>query len=184
MEDRRTSGGLKENGNGPIRDPKLLDPGTPTVWSRLLCSSRDSTLRLAHQVPVRDALWFLARQWQVGELSGFDGGSPINAAYLLEQSPLTAYKTWKSSAQKIAPLAPPLEVQVEGEPVILGLVGSIQLGLRFEAIVSSTMAANALAIISSFRTAFPIDAIAPKTEVSDLEAVALRAAVTGQITDG
>ena len=183
MKDSRTSGGgIKEN--GPISDPKLLDPGYPTVWSRLLCSARDSTLRLSHQLQVRDALWFLARQWQVGELSGFDGGSPVNAAYRLEQSRLTAYKTWKSGAQKIAPADPPLEVQVEREPVTLGLRGSIQLGLRFEAIVSSTMAATAQTIISSFRTAFPIDAAAPKSEVADPDAVALRAAVTGQITDG
>lgn len=163
----------------------LYSLGAPTIWSRLLCSARDGTLALGHQVQVRDPLWFLARQWAVGELKGFDGGSPVDAAYRLEQSSVTAYRSWRMpAAQAVSPSDPPLEVRVEREPVSLGLRGSIQLGLRFEGIVNETAGASAPDVIAAFQAAFPIDPAPPNSEVPDPQAIVLRAAVTGRITDG
>src|SRR5271170_2719315 len=120
-----------------------------TIWARLQLDTSDATLARAHQVQVRDALWFLARQWQVGEFAGFDGGSPIAANYQLQQAVLTAYQPNPSTAVTAPPVEaitsgdPPLEVHVESEPFALGLHGSVQLGLRFEGIVRDTLGSAA-----------------------------------------
>jgi len=135
-------------------------------------------------VQVRDPLWFLARQWQVGEFNGFDGGSPVNAAYCLQQSMMTAYKPWSASAASaLAATQVPLEVKVEAESVALGLRGSMQLGLRFEAIVMAN-SSQPQSDVSAARVAFPIDSAAPASELPDPQAIVLRAAIAGKITDG
>src|SRR5271165_789830 len=87
-----------------------------TFWTRLQLDTTDATLARAQQVQVRDPLWLLARQWQVGEFAGFDGGSPIAAYYQLQQSSLTAYQPAPSTAASTPPVEtinagdPPLEV--------------------------------------------------------------------------
>jgi hypothetical protein len=162
-----------------------------TFWSRLQLDTSDATLARAHQVQVRDPLWFLARQWQVGEFAGFDGGSPIAANYQLQQAALTAYQPDPSTAttppatEAINVTDLPLEVRVEREPFPLGLRGSIQLGLRFEAVLRDTLGAAAAApVITQYRAACPIPPTPPLTEIPDPKAQAFRQAVAGRITDG
>jgi len=165
--------------------PNSIRLDGPTIWTRLLSSSRDPSLQDGHQVAVRDPLWLLGRQLQVGELSGFNGGSPVRADYQIEQAPITAYQPWQGAAEKAAAGWPPLEVQVESEAVTLGLRGSIQLGLRFEAMVWDTLApAQAETAITEARTQFPIAANPPPGEISDPEAVVLRSALGGKVTNG
>jgi hypothetical protein len=168
-------------------DPSVFRPPwipKPTIWSRLSCSARDPSLALGHQVQVRDALWFLARQWQAGEFNGFDGGSPVNAAYNLQQSMMTAFKPWPATAATaLAAAQMPLEIKVEAESVVLGLRGSMQLGLRFEALLAA-LSTQALDDIAAARTAFPIDATPPASEVPDPSGIILRGAIAGNITDG
>jgi hypothetical protein len=52
-----------------------------TTFSRLEPQPRRDDVTVGASAPVRDALWLLARQWQVGEFSGHDGGSPIVARW-------------------------------------------------------------------------------------------------------
>lgn len=162
-----------------------------TVWARLQLDTTDAKLARSHQVQVHDALWFLARQWQVGEFLGFDGGSPIAANYQLQQSKLTAYQPNPSTAGAAPPVEaieagdPPFEVRAEREPFPLGLRGSIQLGLRFEAIVRDTLgAAAANPVIAQFRTACAVSAAIPTNEIPDPKGQAIRQAVAGRVTDG
>ncbi len=161
-----------------------------TYWARLQLDTSYRTLARAHQVQVRDPLWLLARQWQVGEFLGFDGGSPITADYQLQQTALTAYAATPSTVAS-SPIGepinvgrPPLEVRVETEFFPLGLRGSVQLGLRFEAIVRDALGGAATTLIAQFRTAFPIEPAAPPTELPDPKALAFRQAVAGRVTDG
>ena len=51
-----------------------------TIWTRLEPRCRDADLTTALQARTHDPLWFLARQWQLGEMLGDDAGSPILAA--------------------------------------------------------------------------------------------------------
>ena len=165
-----------------------------TFWSHLLLDTSDPTFKRAHQVQVHDPLWFLARQWQVGELTGFDGGSPINAVYQLQQSPLTAYQPAPSSAstppvEAIGANDPPLEVRVEREPFPLGLRGSIQLGLRFEAILRDVFTAAGQssqinAAIGDYRSSCAIPSAAPASEIPDPKSQAFRQVAAGRVTNG
>ncbi len=52
-----------------------------TTFSRLEPQPRRGDITVGAAAPVGDPLWMLARQWQVGEFSGHDGGSPIVARW-------------------------------------------------------------------------------------------------------
>ena len=46
----------------------------------------------ALQAEVRDALWMLTKQWQMGEFRGSDAGSPVFAKLLMQTTRLTKYQ--------------------------------------------------------------------------------------------
>jgi hypothetical protein len=46
-----------------------------TVWNRLEPSPRENSLTEGTAARVRDPLWMLTRQWQLGEFTGEDAGS-------------------------------------------------------------------------------------------------------------
>ena len=48
-----------------------------TTWNRLEGRPRTIELERALRAEVRDALWMLTKQWQMGEFRGSDAGSPI-----------------------------------------------------------------------------------------------------------
>ena len=48
-----------------------------TIWNRLEGRPRAEKFDRALRAEVRDALWMLTRQWQIGEFHGDDAGSPI-----------------------------------------------------------------------------------------------------------
>ena len=50
-------------------------------WTRLEGMGRSDALTPGLEARVADPLWMLARQWQVGEFTGHDGGSPIVARW-------------------------------------------------------------------------------------------------------
>ena len=56
-----------------------------TTWTRLEPLPREGSMTRSLQAQVRDPLWFLTRQWQVGEFLGDDAGSPVQATLGLEQ---------------------------------------------------------------------------------------------------
>jgi hypothetical protein len=47
-----------------------------TTWHRLEPRPRAANVRASLRAEVRDPLWFLGRQWQLGEFQGEDAGSP------------------------------------------------------------------------------------------------------------
>src|SRR2546423_71176 len=50
-----------------------------TSWVRLEPRARDADLLAGVEARLHDPLWLLARQWQLGELSGTDAGSAVFA---------------------------------------------------------------------------------------------------------
>ena len=60
---------------------------TVTVCNRLEGRPRTRTFDRALRAEVRDALWMLTRQWQVGEFRGDDAGSPLQAKLQLDTTP-------------------------------------------------------------------------------------------------
>jgi len=108
---------------------------TITLWNRLEGRPRTANFDRALKAEVRDALWMLTRQWQIGEFQGDDAGSPVFAKLHLDTTRLTKYQA--SPNQPDSPpveafeTAIPLEAKVERRPIPFVLEGQeISLDLR------------------------------------------------------
>ncbi len=135
------------------------------------------------QAQVRDPLWMLTRQWQVGEFQGEDAGSPVQAVLNVESQPLTTYQPGFDPMAAV-PLDTilPVEVHVEREPVRLSLRGTVQLGLAFESMIRA--AGLAQTIVKAFRNAYPVASPVPDAEIPDAIGQQFRTLVAKRITDG
>lgn len=157
-----------------------------TLWTRLEPHPRDGSLQRSLQGQVRDPAWFLARQWQAGELAGDDAGSPVQAVMSVQSLPLTGYSPDLAGAG-LAPYDPlvPLEPHVERVPVTLNVRGSAQLGRYAEqAIRAAVPAAEAAAVIAALRAAYPIAATVPADAPEDAAGRAMRVSLAGRVVDG
>jgi hypothetical protein len=65
---------------------------TVTTWNRLEGRPRTTSFERALQAEVRDALWMLTKQWQMGEYRGSDAGSPVFAKLQIDTTRLTKYR--------------------------------------------------------------------------------------------
>jgi hypothetical protein len=89
-----------------------------TGWNRLEPRPRSKDFSLALQANVRDPLWMLARQWQVGEFEGDDAGSLVAARLELDVAPINRYQPGPAGNPQPYDLSQiPLEALVEQEPV-------------------------------------------------------------------
>lgn len=98
-----------------------------TIWNRLEGRPRTAAFDRALRAEVRDALWFLSRQWQLGEFHGEDAGSPVLAKVHLERSTLTRFQPGEHPPEAFDGNVP-LEAQVERRPAVLGLDVRLALG--------------------------------------------------------
>lgn len=151
-----------------------------TTWSRLEARSRDPEMTRGVQAQVRDPLWMLGRQWQVGEFLGDDGGSPVGATVRTATVPIDAYRRGGEGAGESLADGPPAEVRVEAEPLALGLRGAVQLGQWFEGELRDRGGEGAIA---AFRDEYGIPA-APPDPREDGEARRFRVLATGRAVDG
>src|SRR5512145_414110 len=94
------------------RDPAI------TRWNRLEARPRTHDFDRALRAEVRDALWMLARQWQMGEFQGDDAGSPILARACIDASAIRRFQAGQGQAQTLD-LTEPLEARVEQRPLPL-----------------------------------------------------------------
>jgi hypothetical protein len=97
-----------------------------TMWNRLEGRPRKEAFERSLRAEVRDPLWMLTRQWQVGEFKGEDAGSAAKVRVQVEAARLDRFAVKAPDAQPggsewqpAVPydLATPLEVQVEREPI-------------------------------------------------------------------
>lgn len=164
---------------------------TVTVYNRLEGRPRTREFDRALKAEVRDALWMLTRQWQLGEFAGDDAGSPIQAKLAIERTELRHYRPREGAAQPIDdPL--PLEARVERRPVRLQAGGRpLALDLRL------LMGRQWLKLIADlpndysqeFLDAYPIDVPDPALaedadQVAHPEVWQAFAAVAGRRMDG
>jgi hypothetical protein len=56
-----------------------MDNGTLTQWNRLESRPRKVDFTRTMRAEIRDALWMMTRQWQLGELTAQDVGIPVTA---------------------------------------------------------------------------------------------------------
>ncbi|MFF3855724.1 hypothetical protein [Micromonospora sp. NPDC002575] len=87
-----------------------------TTWTRLEPRTRRGDLSPALEARTADPLWLLARQWQLGEFTGEDAGSPVAARVHAEVTPFTRYRPGAASGSTIGlPAHIPLEALAERE---------------------------------------------------------------------
>lgn len=97
-------------------------PYSDTVWTRLEPVSRDGEMTEGLRAELRDPMWLLTRQWQLGELDGEDAGSPVHVVADLAFDRLSRYQ----AVGEGPPATPepytggPLEATVERETVLTG----------------------------------------------------------------
>jgi hypothetical protein len=76
---------------GAVLTGKLFWP-TVVRWNRLEGRPRRNDFRRALRAEVRDPLWMLCKQWQVGEFQGDDAASPVSAVAHIETSRIDRYQ--------------------------------------------------------------------------------------------
>src|SRR6188768_439591 len=96
---------------------------------RLEPRPRDNDLRRSLAAEVRDPLWFLCRQWQMGEFEGEDTGS---LAYIKYTGSTSRIPRWVKNGTEVAlDKKAPLEPQTLREPFEPDLSLKVELGQDF-----------------------------------------------------
>lgn len=72
---------------------------TITRWNRLEARPRTPSFERALQAEIRDPLWMLTKQWQMGEFRGSDAGSPTFAKLQIDLTRLTKYQPASQATQ-------------------------------------------------------------------------------------
>jgi hypothetical protein len=110
---------------------------TITRYNRLESRPRTDNFSHALRAEVRDALWMLCKQWQMGEFVGDDAGTPVSAKLHVNGQQIAKYQPLGQPAQQFD-LATPLETTVERRPIpfqagqiALGLDLRLQMGRRW-----------------------------------------------------
>jgi hypothetical protein len=142
---------------------------TITLWNRLEGRPRTHDFHRALKAEVRDALWMLTRQWQVGEFQGDDAGSPIFAKIHMQMSRFDAYQASTHTPQPFD-YDLPLEAQVEQRPIAFERGNQpISLDIR---LLMGRQWLKLLAAIGDFKsefcTLYPVDTPDP-TQKDDAE---------------
>jgi hypothetical protein len=90
----------------------------PTVglWNRLEGRPRTTDFDRALRAEVRDPLWMLTRQWQLGEFRGADAGSPVTATYSVATATPSRFRP-AGGATGPLPTDRPLETMAERRAV-------------------------------------------------------------------
>jgi hypothetical protein len=90
-------------------------------YNRLEGSPRTTDFTGSLRAEVRDPLWLLTRQWQLGEFQGEDAASPVTAriAYQHHRTGLASLRD--ADGFRFDPSTMPLETRVEREPIPLTL---------------------------------------------------------------
>jgi hypothetical protein len=134
--------------------------------SRLEARPRDNDLRRSLAAEIRDPLWFLSRQWQMGEFEGEDTGSLAYIQYSGSTSPIPR---WVKQGNEVA-LDPgaPLEQQTLSEPFAPDLGMQVELSHDFSDLLRK--AVNDEDKVTSVLTAFgALDAYQIKPLTDDVE---------------
>lgn len=127
---------------------------TVTVWNRLEGRARAQDFTRSLKAEVRDALWLISRQWQMGEFIGDDAASPVLAKAHITTTTLNKYQAGRDPAEPLEEDIP-LETKVENQKIPFTQAGlAISLDLRL------LMGRQWLKLIATFDPALKDDYIA------------------------
>ncbi|KIF04849.1 hypothetical protein PL81_16405, partial [Streptomyces sp. RSD-27] len=125
---------------------------TVGVWNRLEGRPRTKDFDRALRVEVRDPLWMLTRQWQLGEFRGADGGSPVTATYSVAAAAPARFAPEGGAVEEL-PADRPLEGVAERRALpfafgteALSLDWRLAIGRRWLKLVAASQWVNAVSL--------------------------------------
>ncbi|WP_439377584.1 hypothetical protein [Amycolatopsis lexingtonensis] len=167
---------------------------TVGVWNRIEGRPRTTDFARALRAEVRDPLWLLARQWQLGEFRATDGGSPVTATYSVVASPLTRFRPDPGGTPGPLPADRPLETVVERRPLPFSFGDEpisfdlrLAFGRRWLKLVGRTSVQHRRDVLAHYVDRYPIalpDPAADVQRVAHPEVWAGLQAVAGRRMDG
>src|SRR5947208_10103257 len=101
---------------GPSLLLKLYRDPSINAYNRLEPRARTEDFARSLRAEIRDPLWMLTRQWQMGELEAEDAGSAIDTRLLTSQAQIDRVSLGGASAQPYDENIP-LETTVERETI-------------------------------------------------------------------
>lgn len=113
-------------------DKKVILP-VLTLFNRLEARPRTHDFDRALRAEVRDALWMLTKQWQMGEFKGDDAGSLVSSKMYIEKTMLTKYKPAEHPTEALDDKVP-LEAKVEQRPIPF-LAGDLEIALDLRLVI-------------------------------------------------
>src|SRR5947207_14350734 len=138
----------------PVLSGETLLP-TFTRYNRLESRPRTDNFNRALRAEIRDALWMICKQWQMGEFLADDAGTPVAAKVHIEGQQIAKYKPDDNDTQRFD-LETPLEGTVERRPIpfqagklSLALDLRLQMGRRWLKMIPPAAA-------DQFKKAYPI----------------------------
>lgn len=178
----------------PLALDRRLEP-TVGVWNRLEGRPRTTDFARALRAEVRDPLWMLTRQWQMGEFRGADAGSPVTATYSVAGAPPTRFRPPAGPVEALPTDRPlesvaerrPLQFRFGTDPVSFDL--RLTLGHRWLKLIRGRLTAGTEDFRGQYVTAYPIalpDPDDPRDgpRVAHPEVWATMQAVSGRHMDG
>lgn len=152
-----------------------------TYWNRVEPSPRAESLLPGLTAAVRDPLWFLTRQWQLGEFQGEDAASPAFVSVELRAGRLDG---WLAGDAPVQPYegAAPLESHAEREPSTADLRTAVELGQALERRLSA--AGLPASVVDAVRQTFPVRAGLDPEPARDPSVVRFLRVCAGRATDG
>ncbi len=109
-------------------------------WNRLEARPRTQDFSRVLRAEVRDALWFLSRQWQMGEFKGEDTGSSVEMRVDMETTLINKFSLKGGNAQSYDGTVP-METIVEREPIQLDFTMRQEMGRHFERLLQAKLSA-------------------------------------------
>ncbi|CAE6794478.1 hypothetical protein [Nitrospira defluvii] len=163
---------------------------TITTWNRLEGRPRRPDFARALKAEVRDAMFMLSKQWQMGEFQGDDAGSPATVKVQLATTRLQTYQAARGTTRAFDE-SMPLEARVERRPLPLTMSNNpMSLDIR---LLMGRQWLKMVKPIADYTDAFvekyPIKAPNPTAEedayiCAHQEVFQLAAAVAGRRMDG
>ena len=154
-----------------------------TYWNRVEPSPSSESLVRGLEARVRDPLWFLTRQWQLGEFRGEDAASP---AYVTFAASYSEFESWRTGDGPFTALdgTAPLEALVESEAATPDWRTAVELGQVLEHELET--AGSSAAAATAFRAAFAVPRVADLTadEARDTVLVRFLRVCGGRAIDG
>ena len=165
--------------NGDLLKALYRTPGI-TAYNRLEPRPRTENFERSLRAEVRDALWMLTRQWQMGEFESEDAGSAIDARLLTQDLHVDRIAV-RDSAGRQYDEGVPMEAFVEKEAVPFTYSLKVRVGQYFLRLHTAALQAKYL---PRYRAAFAMPAGAEAEFRGQVDGLNLYGATHGRVFDG